>query len=355
MSVSLPSLLRATVVTAVSCLGGPLTFDEDSDETLALVGDSGREAILAGVDWLVQHQSGAGYWTLDGEPGEPSVNTTSLATLALLRESHPPDAKERRERILLAANWLERTLTLTLDAREQASCLYALSELRNRFPAKFKVESVQARVDSLLALRNAEKCWSDDPEEPTRLLTTAWATGALVASRGAGCEINPADLQALEAWFDSIADDDGQVQSESTSGAVQHGPALCLLPRLMLNLGRPVSAKLQRQAALLVTPRARPDWEQEALEAWYASATALLLLKHEQAPDWYTEMRDMFLDNQMKGGSAAGCWNPVGYEPDRGRVRSTAIAVLSLEAPYRAKKLAALLAQEVGTASDKDR
>ncbi len=303
-----------------------------------LVGKDGYEAIQGGLAWLVSRQSPDGFWTTTGEPGSPSppsANATSLALLALVGDGNTTRSGKYKLQVSRASTWLQNRVLFQATPRQLATGIYAIADLRKFDAEVISLEKLEGGLTALLGMRNLDGVWNSTSEEISGALTSSWCTAALVSSAQAGATVEHSDLQVIGSWLLALVDRSGYVRLESPSGAMEHGTAVVLLPRLLLMSEVHDSSLIEKQLERLSLGDALPEWEQDDLEYWYAASSSLQLAASEHAPTFYAALRTMLLDNQLRGGSDSGSWTGVGYAPEQGMVRSTAMAVLALEAPYR--------------------
>jgi|GEM_PF-3064634 len=334
-SAPFPGLAGAALLSLATAVEPPV----QTQRPAPLQAEALERSLAGGLRWLREHQTSEGFWTVDGDSGAGSIPATSLALLALLGAADPGEEGPAGEPARRAAGWLAKRPPINLDVRSQGLVLHALAEARRRDPEAAELGDLRQRVAALLAARNVQKAWSAAEGDLSDEVVTSWCTLGLLSARAAGVDLALDELTVLEAWFEERVDDTGHVPVETNSGAPAHGAAVCLPPRVLLAPLVSRAPRLEAQARRLLRPEARPDWEQEDLEGWCAGTLGLELLRNPGADGWHEEAVRMLFANQLAGGSAAGSWPAVGFAPERGAVRTTAMALLVLEAPRRASRL----------------
>jgi hypothetical protein len=73
---------------------------------------------------------------------------------------------------------------------------------------------------------------------------------------------------------------------------------------------------------------------------WYYATYAMYQMGGRYWTDWSKKLDDAVVETQRQDGNFKGSWDPIGvWGEDGGRVYSTAILVLTLEAYYRYTRL----------------
>ena len=76
------------------------------------------------------------------------------------------------------------------------------------------------------------------------------------------------------------------------------------------------------------------------LYSWYYGTYAMFQMGGNHWRTWNRHLNKAVTEHQIQTGNAAGSWDPVGVWGDvGGRICSTALSVLSLEASYRYARL----------------
>ncbi len=332
-------------------------------------------AILLGVDWLLAHQDKDGRWDSDdfvahdgnlpsGGPGNPThdVAMTGLAILALAREGRTRVDDPRREPMLRAVHWLAEQQENGGRLGPAASHVFVYGHAIGTFAlcaAIAATDSEEARTAAKEAIayleshRNPFGVWRYQPRDNDNdSSVTTWATMALLA--GAQVGIAPSDraLQQVGTWFDIVTDDDGRAgytkRGEMSSRNVLNAKAFppdrsetitaaalwCRSALGQTGAGNPVitaGAKL-----LLAKP---PLWNPGEGNVdycyWLFGTEAMRRLGGAERDAWNGQVVAAILQGRRTDATAAGSWDPVDpWGGDGGRIYSTALAVMALQALY---------------------
>ena len=114
--------------------------------------------------------------------------------------------------------------------------------------------------------------------------------------------------------------------------------AVSLLSRIFLGQQPNTEPVLAQQAALI--SQKPPVWDEAGGGIdhyyWYYGTYALFQVGGARWKHWSSAVQRAVVATQREDGNAAGSWDPAGvWGDDGGRVYSTAILVLTLEAYYR--------------------
>ena len=176
----------------------------------------------------------------------------------------------------------------------------------------------------------------------------------LQSAKDAGIPIDDLALPSTILWLDEVTDNDsgriGYNEAGSTSSRVpgmndqfpaNSGEAMTaagLLCRTLLGQDPDTKRGLKQHADLIL--RALPEWDPKAFGCdmyyWYYGSQAMFQMGGTHWEKWYAAMLPVVLESQRSHGHAAGSWDPVGpWGYSGGRVYSTTLMLLCLEAPYR--------------------
>lgn len=323
--------------------------------------------LQAALVWLERNQRPDGGWNVSFAPGEVSAShhheagVSALALLALLGAGRDPgesaavaravgylldlqDPVSGRIGELVSFDWFYTHAIATL----------ALAEVQLLRPSAALRGPLQRAVDLLLAARNPYGAWRYEvpPTGENDTSVTVWAATALFLARQADCQGDiEAALQGSLSWLDEVADRAtgregysafGELSSRSEDNQQfprEHGEALTAASLFLRRLlGQSIDDPLlAKQVQLLL--RALPQWDPEGLRVdeyyFYYGAQALALCGGKAAEAWNKALRPVALA-QSGNERARGSWDPVGvWSYTGGRVYSTALLALMLEAPSR--------------------
>lgn len=324
--------------------------------------------LQAALTWLERSQRADGSWAVSFAASEVApphhhheTGVSALALLALLGAGRDPRDSAAIANALGSLLELQDEATGRIGELESFDWFYthaiatlALAEVQLLRPSAALRARLQRAVNLVFAARNPYGAWRYElpPTGDNDTSVTAWAATALFLAREAGCEGDFEDaFQGALAWLDEVADrasgHEGYSAFGEYSSRSEHNQefpredaealtAAALFVRRLL--GQPVDDPLVARQTELVR-RTLPRWDPEGKrvdEYWfYYGAQALALCDPKAADPWAPATRAIAL---AQSGNAAvrGSWDPVGvWAYTGGRVYSTAMLALMLEAPVR--------------------
>jgi hypothetical protein len=347
-------------------------------------GAGGRvnEAITLGLEWLRKHQDEDGRWDcekfmkhdVNGEPctGAGSavndVGVTGLALLAFLGEGNTLKIGTYREVVRKGVKWLQEQQNMENGLIGQSASsayvyshaiatvalceAYGLSEHR---PLK---KNAQLAINYIANARNPYGVWRYQPRDNDNDTSiTGWMVQALLSARAFSLAVDDAALKAATVWFDGVTDATGASgylklgdgssrpvgkQAKFPQNKTQALTAVVLLCRYLMEQD-PKDCKTMGPAADLImnTP---PVWNPADgsidMYYWYYASYAMYQVGGSHWDGWARKMTDAAVKTQLKDGNPRGSWDPLDpWGEEGGRVYSTAIMVLCLEAYYRYGKV----------------
>ncbi len=298
-------------------------------------GVKAQAALSRGVEWLAQAQQAGGSWSVSGAQGEASMPATALALLALLGDGHTRTLGVHKDIVALGFEWLTANVSEACSSRELAMATLALAELRE-FEGETAEVSLEPVLRLLLDARTSEGTWSRASGEDWDVLATTWAAAAIGRVGESRSDEFGYSFKSLRRSISKRVERTGKVPVDDQGAAKERGAALLLLARVSLGADVAKEPYMERQANRLARKASKPSWEVPDLEYWFAATTALEVLGGENNKAWRGPLQDLLLEHQDR---ATGHWPAVGVSRERGEVRSTALAVLCLEAPYRLARL----------------
>jgi hypothetical protein len=336
------------------------------------------DAIELGLEWLRKHQDedgrfdAAGFMKHDrGErttgPGRPvhDVGVTGLVLLAFTADGQTLTTGRYRDCVRRAAWWLclqqdEESGRLGPDLAhdfiyDHAIGTLALVETFGLSHSSLLRPYAQKAVDYLEAHRNQGGVWRYRPRDGEQdTSVTGWCALANLAALEFGLRVEPAATVATLAWFTQVTDPytgrAGYLQRGEPSArrSAEHGErfprehgealtALALWCRLMLGQD-PRAPALQAAAQTVLARPPRWDPEHGTVDAyyWYHATHALHWIGGKAWDEWHRKLQPALLQGQRTDGNFAGSFDPVDvWGQDGGRVATTAMLVLTLQAQYR--------------------
>ena len=366
-------------------LGGGATgkFSKRGDGRGKLGVGRGRDtaqAIEFGLEWLKAHQDDDGKWDADdfmkhdydGElcdgEGNPvhDVGLTGLALLAFLGDGSTMRSGPYKNVVKKAVGWLRReqdpntglfgTNTSHDFLYDHAIAALAMVEAYGLSDSTLLRKYAQKGINYLESHRNPYMVWryqarNNDNDSSV----TGWCVMAYKSAQDFNLKVNAQAMKLCSTWFDSVTDTTsgrcgyskrGEISSRhpgdhSTRFPPQRGEALTavgLLSRFFLG-ENPEDSPIMTAAANTILSKP-PIWDKKAGDIdhyyWYYATYALYQMGGRHWKEWSKKLTKAVVKTQRKDGNFKGSWDPAGaWGEDGGRVYSTAILVLTLEAYYR--------------------
>jgi len=348
-------------------------------------GGAAAKAVALGLEWLRAHQTPAGYWDCDGfskqcgAPGfarcrgagssQHDVGVTGLALLAFLGDGSTTGYGPHQDTVRRGVHWLVDQAAATTgrigrgssDAFVYDHAIATLALCESYYFVKSpRVRRVaQGAVDFILRARNSKAGWryAVPPDGRNDTSVTGWMVFALTAAKDAGLAVDNQAFEGAIAVFNDMTDSNtgrvgytrrggpsgrGNWNSQYATSAVETLTAVGLMSRIFVagSLGHDNSADpiLRKHADLIL--EALPKWDRDHVSCdmyyWYHGSLAMYQMGGEDWDRWRVALERAVVRNQELNGDAAGSWDPVGpWGRVGGRVYSTALMTLSLEAYYR--------------------
>ncbi|MEO0481623.1 MAG: prenyltransferase/squalene oxidase repeat-containing protein [Planctomycetota bacterium] len=307
------------------------------------------------------------------------VATTSIALLAMLADGSTMTVGPNKDSITKGVEWLTAQQdpdTGLVGARAAHDYIYdhaiatvALCEAGGLSGNRRVLSIAQKAVDYLEYHRNPYSVWRYEPksgENDTSI--TGWCTLALVSANFFDLNVNPSALQLAMAWIDEMTDPTtgrtgylerggrssrkpGDHTSRFPRDANETMTAVGLITRIFATsaLDEPFdtwsdSKKAGLNLSANLVAEHPPVWDQQNgtvdFIGWYFGTYAMFQLGGERWTNWNRAVSTALLQGQRDEPGFAGSWDPAGpWGPDGGRVMSTALATLTLQANYRFTRL----------------
>ncbi|MHC5064941.1 MAG: prenyltransferase/squalene oxidase repeat-containing protein [Planctomycetota bacterium] len=347
------------------------------------------KAVKLGLDWLADHQNPDGRWDADaffeqdppgretdglGQP-EHDVGITGLVLLTFLADGNTPDAGAHRKVVSKGLQWLDGTQdkgTMNgsgfLGESEHEGAIYdhllgslAIIEAYGMSGGAELQASAQLCVDYIRYHRTPESGWRYEAQgEDADGSVTALALQVLSIAQGMGLNVHPVQIETGRQWLMDRTDEEN-----GRSGYLRRGTATprrdrsherafdpeksealtasALYSHLLMDGGVGRRQILELQTALIL--ELLPDWSDEKardLVFWNLASQALWQMGGEAVWEaWSEAMQKALISSQRNKGTAKGSWDPeVTWGVEGGRLYSTAMALLCLQAEYRYARLA---------------
>ncbi|MEO0478235.1 MAG: hypothetical protein AAF196_02015 [Planctomycetota bacterium] len=343
--------------------------------------------------WLRDHQDDDGKWDADEfmkhDEGEPCTNpgnaahdvgVTALALLAFLGDGSTLRNGPFKENVHRGIGWLRDQMdpdTGLIGVKAAHDYIYdhtiatlALVEAAGLSNSRLIKNDAAKALEYLEYHRNPYNVWRYEPksgENDTSI--TGWAVFALKSARDFDMTINDSALDLSLTWFDDMTDpttgrtgylDRGGRSSRRPGDHADRYPrdrgecmtAVSLLCRIFLEkeqdedgnvtFNRETQQLLDQQADLIL--ESKPEWDEAAGTIdhyyWYYGTYALFQMGGRRWKQWEKALDSAVVQQQRQDGSFKGSWDAAGaWGEDGGRVYSTALLALTLEAYYRYSRL----------------
>jgi serine/threonine protein kinase len=334
--------------------------DEGRKQRLAAYGGTPatESAVDAALAWIAEHQMADGGWTFNfpqcpacngacANPGgsshqEDRAAATALALLPFLgRGMSHRDGPYRKE--LLAGIGFLAGLSTAGNGKcfgrqgtfySQGLAAIALSEVYGMTKDPRLKVPAQAAINYIMDSQDPQGGgWRYTPRQPGDTSVTGWQVTALKTADMAGLAVNPTVLVRANVFLNSVQQDNGKAYGYTDGGSGYATSAIGLLCRSYL--GTREAVPQYRQGIDRVASRG-PGAD------LYFNYYSTCLLREVGGPawePWNRAMQRLLLDSQSRNGHEKGSWYDSftgGHTADiGGRLVTTSLATLILEAPYR--------------------
>ncbi|MCZ6602783.1 MAG: terpene cyclase/mutase family protein, partial [Planctomycetota bacterium] len=339
--------------------------------------------IEAGQEWLARHQSEDGSWKCAGFQEECDgnkcsgtgfagydVGVTALAVLAFTGVGNTPWHGKHRKVVRKAVRWLisQQEKDGAIGRSEAEGWMYnhaiatmALCEVRAMAGAHRHtlIRPTQAAVNFCLRAQNPGLAWryeSRSGDNDTSV--TGWMLLALKAARMADIEVPDETFRSARAFLDRVTHSTGiagyrGMDGESSYLAMQEGmyeaiPTMTAVSVLCRRLTGQSKKDPRIREGVSVLLESLPDPAERLVNHyyWYYGTYALFQASRgAQDPRWKKWHRAVIkalipAQNTNSSAGEAGSWAPTGeWGIAGGRVYSTAINLLTLEATFRYERM----------------
>jgi hypothetical protein len=319
-------------------------------------------AVKAGLKWLADHQEPDGRWNprrheggreimeagrdRQGAGGRADTGITALAILAFaasgnthLEGAHRISVRRGLE-FLLSAQGADGALGGEAQLYEFMYChgmaTLAMSELAGMTgDAKLRRPLERAVAYTLAAQDPTGGGWRYRPREAGDMSQFGWQIMSLKSASLAGVAIPESAWRGAQRFLDSASGGrhHGLAAYRPGEDFTRSMTAEALACRQFLGLMR--DSPTSREAGDLLLGEL-PGHGEPNLYFWYYGSIAMYQLQGDYWKRWSEALRITLLATQRTAGTLAGSWDPnTRWDGYGGRVYSTALATLCLEAHYR--------------------
>jgi hypothetical protein len=319
-------------------------------------------AIVAGVRWLADHQAPDGHWSLDrfqakcnctGTGKKNDVAGTAFGVLPFLAAGrthkstdHNPHAKnvERALKYLLLKQQSDGDFGGGMSAHGLASV--AVCEAYGLTSDPALKGPAQRALDFIAKAQQADGAWREDAEQKSDTLVLVWQVMALKSGQMAGLNVPTATMANVKKFLDSVGTADGSTYGRTgrphdrpRGNPPEAASEAGLLCRMYLGWGPRNPGMVKGVAQLAKAP---PAARTKDVQYYYLATQVMHHMGGQAWKDWNAKMGDLLIATQDKGADAGhqhqkGSWSPSEEAEGTtgGRVRTTSLALLTLEVYYR--------------------
>lgn len=323
--------------------------------------DASERAVERGLQWLSNHQFAAGNWSIhelncqDHEclgHGSFQADTaaTGLSLLAFLGAGHSHRSGEHQDVVGRGLKWLVDRQKASGDLfTDEAQFVWmyshgmaaiALCEAYGMTKDSALREPAQRSLDFIVAAQHPEfGGWRYRPQFESDTSVSGWQLMALKSGQMAGLNVPESAYKGISRWLDSV-------ENKGARGRFAYHPSKAeslamtaegLLMRQYLGAWRDDPALISGAGYL---KQRLPRLEERDAYYWYYATQVMFHMQGEYWSDWNSQLRDLLVDSQVKGGGAVGSWSPATPSKSKwgeagGRHYQTCLSLLMLEVYYR--------------------
>ncbi len=324
--------------------------------TLAMIeafglSDSGllRRYAQNGINYLESHRNPYSVWRYQPRDGDNDTSVTAWAVKAY-KSAMDYGLEVNPTALANASHDYIYDHTLATLAMIEA---YGLSDfnLLRRY--------AQNGINYLESHRNPYSVWRYQPRDGDNdTSVTSWAVLAYRSAMDFDLEVNPAALANASTWYDEVTSGNGQAGYTKRGELSSRNPgdhsrrfppdrgealtAAALRSRFLLGQD-PEQDQIMTTAADRILSKP-PLWDEDAGTIdhyyWYYATYALYRMGGDHWADWSRYLTDAVVKTQRADGNFQGSWDPIGvWGGSGGRIYSTALMLLTLQAYYRYSRL----------------
>lgn len=319
-----------------------------------------ERAVALGLEWLKRQQSSDGSWSLAGPYSEGGVNenrsaATALALLAFMGAGNTHLAGNHQNVVQRGLDYLlglqdddgffAAKATGIQRTYSQAQASIAICELYGMTGDEKLLKPARLAVQYAIQAQGDLGGWRYQPRDDGDTSVTGWYVMALISARMAGIDVSSDALEKVHKFLDSVQrkpgtrgqDPDGELYAYlPTSAAKDSMTAEGMLCRMYLGW-RTNDPRIQKGCEFLNGRPISIEITDRDYYYWYYATNALHHAGGSAWTKWNDAMKTSLPALQVQTGRERGSWPPQGdpHGDAGGRLYSTVLAVLCLEAYYR--------------------
>ncbi len=319
-----------------------------------------ERAVALGLEWLKRQQTSDGSWSLAGPYSEGGVNenrpaATAMALLAFMGAGNTHQGGNYQSNV---ARGLEYLLSIQDEdgyfaakatgiqrTYSQAQASIAVCELYGMTGDEALRVPAQRAVRWALDAQGELGGWRYQPRDDGDTSVTGWYVMALISARMAGLDVDSDALERVHRFLDSVQrkpgqrgpNPDGEQYAYLPSGQAKDSmTAEGILCRMYLGW-KTTDPRITKGCDYLAGRPISSELSQRDYYYWYYATNSLHHAGGKAWRRWNDVMREVLPSIQIQTGRDRGSWPPQGdpHGDAGGRLYSTVMAVLCLEAYYR--------------------
>lgn len=322
---------------------------DERKQYIELVGGTAisEKAVTQGLQWLKAVQEKDGSWSVQkhGAGFESVEGATGLALLPFLAAGQTHQSGEHREAVAAGVKWL-------VSHQQSDGALFppgayrpmyghgiatiALCEAYGMTKDEALREPTARALDFIVKAQHAASGgWRYLPNESADTSVVGWQVMALKSGEMAGIHTPRATLDNAARWLASVESNKpvGGQFGYLTVGTTPAMTAEGLLCLQFLGIDRN-DPRMRAGADFLM--QNLPHETAQTSYYWYYATQVMYHMQGAYWKAWNTPMRDQIVRGQVTSGANTGTWEPRdAYELRAGRLYTTAMRLLILEVYYR--------------------
>jgi hypothetical protein len=334
----------------------------------AMVGQQGgtkqtEQAVAAGLEWLIRHQSPDGHWSIHDMPckggrcsgagaARHDMAGTAFGLLPFLAAGYTHQNGPYQKQIGAGLAWMIANQDPQTGSLAKASgnnmYVHGLSSivLAEAYALTRDNRVGKAAQDAIYFIENAQTPshggWRYVPKSETGdTSVVGWQVMALKSAQMGGLKVKPQTLEGAKKFLNSVSSG----SNKGLFGYAQPGPtptmtAVGLLCQQYMGSLRGDAGIREGVEYIKKNP---PSLKYRNAYYWYYATQVMHNMQGAEWDRWNREMRTIWVESQEreKGKCEFGSWDPakptkdVGHSDSGGRVMITSIGLLTLEVYYR--------------------